>query len=275
MNLDSFSRPAVADYPAGARLGDRTIDDHEFVWMLRGEARFVSAIDELELRPGWLLVVPSGVRHAFVWDERRPSRHGYVHFRPAVGVPRPRIRRMTEDDPLAGLCAYLVWLGRGQPPEWERHARRALGYLFEAFVDAPTPPERASERSPALAAVVAHLRREWADLPLRHVGVEELAGVARVSRSYLARRCRDELRMSPTSALERLRCARAEMLLTRTDMPIGTIARQCGFADPFHFSHRFAIRYAMSPTAYRTAAGSARSMLDDPVVRRLASEIWH
>jgi AraC-like DNA-binding protein len=147
-------------------------------------------------------------------------------------------------------------------------------FLLETFAAAPMPRERATERGPALAAVVEHLRREWADLPLRPIGIEELAGVAGVSRSYLARRSRHELGMSPTSALELLRCARAETLLTRTDLPVGTIARHCGFADPFHFSHRFALRYGMSPSAYRAADRAAPSVFDDPSVRRLASEIW-
>src|SRR6266508_4442463 len=83
-------RPAVADYPPGARLALRVIDDFELVWMLRGQARFVADDGDVPLAPGRLLLVPPGVRHGFVWDERRASRHGYVHFRPEeVGASAP------------------------------------------------------------------------------------------------------------------------------------------------------------------------------------------
>jgi AraC family transcriptional regulator len=67
-------------------MGPRVIDDSEFVWMLRGQALFVTEGEERPLSPGHLLLVPPGVRHSFVWDRRRASRHGYVHFRWAGGI---------------------------------------------------------------------------------------------------------------------------------------------------------------------------------------------
>jgi AraC-like DNA-binding protein len=269
--------PAVADYPVGARTGRRVIGDHELVWMTRGWARFFAPDEgEMALRPGLLLLVPPGRLHEFAWDEQRPCRHGYVHFRPRSGTAptQASIRPMTEHDPLAGLCSYLLWLGAEQPPSWEAHAGSALGYLLEVFTDAPVPSEPERGWAGPLARVVEHLRREWNSLPLRPIGVGELAAVAHVSRSYLARLCVAELGMPTNKLLERLRCSRAESLLTRTDLPIGAIGRQCAFADPFHFSHRFATLYGMSPRAYRSTAGSTRSVLDDPIVRRMASQIW-
>jgi hypothetical protein len=52
-----MDRPAVADYPAGAGLQPRVIEDFEFVWMLRGRATFVVS-EETPLSPGELLLVP-------------------------------------------------------------------------------------------------------------------------------------------------------------------------------------------------------------------------
>ena len=34
----TMQRPALADYPAGARLPERVLDDYELVWMVRGRA---------------------------------------------------------------------------------------------------------------------------------------------------------------------------------------------------------------------------------------------
>jgi AraC family transcriptional regulator len=269
--------PALADYPAGARTGLRVIGDHELVWMTRGRARFLAPDEgELELRPGLLLVVPPGRRHGFAWDEQRPCQHGYVHLRLAAGTAptHASIRPMTQHDPLAGLCSYLLWLGTERPSSWEAVAARALGYLLDVVTEAPMPSEPGRGWAGPLARVVEHLRREWSSLPLRPVSIGELAAVAHVSRSYLARLCRAEFGMPMNRLLERLRCSRAESLLTRTDLPIGVIGRQCAFADPFHFSHRFAALYGMSPRAFRSAAGTTRSVLDDPGVRRLAFQIW-
>jgi AraC-like DNA-binding protein len=270
--------PGVAEYPPGARMAPRTIDDWEFVWMLRGEALFAAGEEVVPLTPGSLLLVTPGLVHAFTWDRRRPSRHGYVHFRPESRVPEfersYRMRRMSDDDPMAGLCAYLIWLGHQRPSGWRDEATQTLGFLYRLFGSRSLPGDGSGEHLPApLEAVIEHLRSEWAHMPIRRIGVLELAAIARTSRSYLSRRFRAEFGVSAAAAMEDLRFARAETLLTRTDMTVGSIARQCGFADPFHFSHRFARRYRIAPSKYRI--GGTSSVLDDPGVRRLVQRIWH
>jgi AraC-like DNA-binding protein len=255
------------------------IDDFEFVWMLRGQAVFVTAAGEVPLPPGRLLLVPPGVRHSFTWDQRRASRHGYVHFRPElVGVrdaPTIRSRTMTEHDPLAGLSAYLIWLGREQPEGWETGVKQTLGFLLTLVTSGSLPADHVRTMLPApLSALVDHLRHEWSRMPLRRVDVGELASVARISRSYLNRRFQAEFGISPASGLESLRCSRAETLLARTDMTIGSIAHACGFADLYHFSHRFTQRYGVSPSAFRDAGTPLSSVVDQPGVRRLALAVW-
>lgn len=271
---DAMRRPAVADYPAGARLDTRVIDDFELVWMLRGQARLLTDDGDLPLAPGLLLLVPPGLRHGFVWDERRPCRHGYLHFQQedaGVRIPlRVHLRRMTGQDPLAGLCAHLLWLGLEAAP-----VRPTLRFLLTLLISGPLPDDQsASAFAGPLVTMVAHLRSEWASLPLRRVTIDELAAIARVSRSHLSRLFHAELGIGIAAGLEQLRCSRAEILLTRTDLPIGSIATQCGFADLFHFSHRFARRYGISPSACREAGGPAPSALDHPGVRRLANALW-
>ncbi|MGH2658798.1 MAG: helix-turn-helix domain-containing protein [Actinomycetota bacterium] len=59
-----------------------------------------------------------------------------------------------------------------------------------------------------------------------------------------------EFGISAAAGLEGLRFSRAETLLTRTDMTISSIAHQCGFADLYHFSHRFARRYGVPPSVF-------------------------
>ena len=123
-------------------------------------------------------------------------------------------------------------------------------------------------------AAISHLQSEWSHLPLRRVGVAELAETAHVSRGYLNRLFRAEFGVSASAALERLRSSRAESLLTCTDLTIAAIARQSGYADVAHFSHRFSSIYGVPPTAYRAAATRAPSVLDHPGVIRLSRLVW-
>jgi AraC-like DNA-binding protein len=257
-------------------MAPRLLDDHEFVWMLRGEARVVTADAELPLRPGQLLLVPPGVRHGFAWDHRRPSRHGYVHFQPAAPAARGMVlRRMTGQDPLAGLCAYLLWLAGETVAGWEEAAGRTVGQLLNLVTSGPLPGDADRRPLPApLAAAVVHLRRTWSAPPLRRMSLDELAAAAAVSRGYLNRLFRSEFGVSAAAGLERLRCSRAETLLARTDLPVGAVAEACGFADLYHFSHRFTRLYGLPPTAYRAAGGPGATALDHPGVRRLAHAVW-
>jgi AraC family transcriptional regulator len=271
-------RPAAAEFPAGAQTPSRVIDDFELVWMLRGRARLVSDERHWSLVPGQLALVPPGVRHGFVWDEHRPCRHGYVHFEAdhLAGAPVAEVRLtpMTADDPLDGLCAFLLWLGRSDRDDWQAPAERALRLVLALLVAGPLPPAEPPRNLPTpVSAATDHLRREWAQMPLRRVTVTELASAAAVSRGYLERLFRAAFGLGVAAGMERARCSRAEMLLTRTDLTLEVVARQCGFADGSHFSHRFTAAYGLPPSAYRRD-GVTDSVLDDPGVRHLARLIW-
>jgi transcriptional regulator GlxA family with amidase domain len=71
-----------------------------------------------------------------------------------------------------------------------------------------------------------------------------------------------------------LRCSRAEALLMRTDLTIAAIARQCGYADVTHFSHRFSDIHGISPSADRSLASRSPSVLEHAGVLQLSRLIW-
>ena len=275
-----MERPAQADYPSGAQLGPRTIDDFEFVWMLRGQARVTVDEGDLPLAPGSLLLVPPGVRHGFVWDQAHTSRHGYVHFEPRsrgrrLALGELRLLPMTVDDPLAGLCAYLLWSGRTDDSRWRQSVGETLDLMLRLVLSGPLPPDDpAPALPPGLVAAVDQLRREWSQLPLRRISVGELASACHLSRGYLNRLFRAGVGLSATTTLERLRIARAETLLTRSDSSIEAIADACGFADPSHLSHRFSAIHGVSPRAYRSMGTASPSVLDHPGVRLLSHLVW-
>jgi AraC family transcriptional regulator len=299
-----IQRPAAADYPAGSGLPLRVIDDYELVWMLQGRARVLDGDvvaagggaggePRRVLHPGDLLLVPPGVTHGFAWDEAHPGRHGYVHFGPELFTTTPPTELLVQPtsahDPLAGLCAYLLWLGQLDGPAWQKPAEATLRFVLRLLVAGPLPPADPRRDLPEpVVVVVDHLREQWAEMPLRRIDVAELADRAAVSRGYLGRLFQEAFGTSPASALERLRCSRAEALLTRTDLPVEVVARECGFADVSHFGHRFAALYDMAPSRYRSRGGSdpsVQSVLDidmagravtagRPALRRLASLVW-
>jgi AraC-like DNA-binding protein len=270
-----MAHPAVAEYPPGARLPTRVIHDYEFVWMQQGRARYV-ADDEWELTPGRLLLIPPGVRHGFQWDRDGPSRHGYVHFE--LGrrrrTDRAVVCRMSSHDPLDGLCAYLLWLGRAEPDGWQTRVDETLLFMVGLVTSRALPADEPAPMPAPVSSAIGHLRQTWAVMPLRRLTVHELAAAAHVSRGYLNRLFQGSFAVSVAAGLERLRCSRAESLLLRTDLPLGSIAHACGYADVFHFSHRFRHLHGLAPGRYRTADRPRPSVLDDDGTRRLAHLVW-
>jgi len=132
----------------------------------------------------------------------------------------------------------------------ERHHRFALAQnALEAallLADDVHPTRKTSADDGirrAANAVCADLTRSWS--------VEDLAQKANLSATRFAHRFRDEFGETPRRWVERQRIERARQLLTETSDPIHVIAAAVGFADPFHFTHRFRAITGVAPSKTR------------------------
>ncbi len=85
----------------------------------------------------------------------------------------------------------------------------------------------------------------------RPVTVGEAAQQAGVSRSQFYRGFIEAYGCSPKEYLTRIRLQAAFDLLQRGDLPVGAVARSCGFEDPLYFSRVFRAETGSSPAEYR------------------------
>jgi AraC-like DNA-binding protein len=83
------------------------------------------------------------------------------------------------------------------------------------------------------------------------VGLEELAGVAGLSRAHLIRAFRREYHITPHAFLTDRRVQVARRLLREGRMP-ADVAFECGFADQAHFTRHFKARTGVTPGQFRT-----------------------
>ncbi len=250
-----------AGYPAGARFGPRRLAEFEFVWLLAGSAVWTyqppgsdPPVTE-KLAPGTLLLARPGGTDNYVWDQRRRTVHGYLHFDlPEVGpdevVEWPFVRPARPGGLLDGLCGYLLRLSRQGDPDAEALTTQALSLLVTAFVrgDPPAVDRRLTEGP--LAVVVDEVRRRWRDGP-RPVSLAELAAATGISTGHLSRRFTAEFGEGLIGALERIRLGRAAVELQRTDRTLARIAAETGFGSPYHLSRRFAAGYGVPPGRFR------------------------
>ena len=95
----------------------------------------------------------------------------------------------------------------------------------------------------ALSLVTHNLSRPW--------GVDQLAATLGVPSIRLHRRFVEELGRPPGEEIRCQRLARVRLLLRSTDLPLGEIARQCGFCHAQHLSNLFRRDTGLSPRAWR------------------------
>lgn len=97
----------------------------------------------------------------------------------------------------------------------------------------------------ALEYMSAHLAEE--------ISLDALAVEAGASKFHFVRLFREQLGETPIRYLTSLRLKTAARLLTTSDLPVGQIARECGFSDHARFSGVFRRRYGRSPERHRRA----------------------
>ena len=92
------------------------------------------------------------------------------------------------------------------------------------------------------------------------ISIEEMAGMAGLSKCHFARAFRQSQGVTPHDYLLRRRVHRAQQLLADTDLPLSEIAIACGFADAGHCSRRFKERLGITPRRYRWLRWVARML---------------
>ena len=104
----------------------------------------------------------------------------------------------------------------------------------------------------AIARVVAYLKGRAVE-PLR---LDQLAGLAAMSRSHFSRRFRAVTGRAPGGYLRDLRMRRARDLLLRRRLTLTQVAVEAGFYDLPHFDKAFRKRFGVSPSQFVMTASA-------------------
>ena len=81
--------------------------------------------------------------------------------------------------------------------------------------------------------------------------LEELAGIAHMSKRHFMRNFQAAIGNSPIAHLVQLRVNRAAALLRRSDHTITEVAFEVGFGDSNYFSRQFRKLLGVTPSEYR------------------------
>jgi len=86
---------------------------------------------------------------------------------------------------------------------------------------------------------------------VEHIGLEDIANVANISKSSTLETFRQGIGQSPVSYLIEYRLIQAAILLKNTKNPISNISLVTGFSSPAYFCRKFKCYYKMTPAEYR------------------------
>ncbi|WP_299448140.1 helix-turn-helix domain-containing protein [uncultured Phycicoccus sp.] len=248
--------PQVAEYPAGAVFGPRRLGDFEIVWLLEGSARWEvthpdGGTERHLLRPGTLVMAWPGDIDRYEWSPEGRSRHAYLHFTGRVAGTNAPVssRPLAGNEPMAALVAYLQRVATSGETTEPARVDAMLALVVDLFVNGS--PGDAPAIDPRVRPAVDLVRREWGTHGLGLVAVGRLAAACGMSAGHFSRTFRGAVGASPAAAFELVRLARAATLLQRANVGLAEVARDCGFADAYHLSHRFVAAYGVAPGRFR------------------------
>lgn len=219
------------------------------VWYtLDGEGRFLLRGEELSLKAGEAMVLPSGCEQRLQalsdeWEYRWFTLDGpdcnapLEWFGLVAGVWREASLEEALFEALAVGVSDASFAGQ------KRCAAVALSILARIPVD---PPEQRFDRR--VEEAVRIINRRFADPSL---DVNALASETGLHRSQLTRLFTRELGRSPSEYLKSLRLETGIALLKDSTLQIGEIAWRCGFREPGYFSRLIRDRTGKSPREIR------------------------
>ena len=176
----------------------------------------------------------------------------------------------VDDDPL--LCAFS-----SPPLSSVVTGTRRIGYLAAGLLDrlmggAGRPPEPRPPDPPPVPPLGV-VTRQSSDVlavddpdvadALRHIrdhacdpgglSVDAVADRAGVGRRRLEQKFRRALGVTPLAEVRRVRMNRAAELLGGTSLPVGVVARRCGYSAQSRFGVDFRATWGETPAGYRRA----------------------
>ena len=285
IDLSNHGR-GLADYPAGSRFGPRHCASYEFVWIIAGDVEWICNDSSFQLPQGSVCLCKPGDHDSFIWDPRKRTRHGSIHFnlsdtQQVLGPSAawPQVLHCGREEFLIGFLNHVMHLAQADDSISQVLAVQGLKHALSCFIYQRALGIRVDtsiEEHPLIQAAMNYVHQQWAALGMHNPAVVEIAASIGISRGHLVRLFKQEIGLSPAQCIRNIRLDQAALMLARSDIRIQDIADDCGFENQFHFSRAFKQQYHISPRHYRDEikAGKQQTHLVKAKIRQLSRNLF-
>lgn len=232
-------------------------EDHLLVWVVQGGLHGRVGHDSVHAGPGDLVVFGPHVPHSYSPPPVGDWQWWWVHFggHAAANVAKrlsggATTVRLGRDERIRARLAELVSVAQTVGPSLRLDSCLAglIGLMDDRLQAARRLGLDAGDTDAGMTFVLDWIQEHLGE----PIELAQLATAASFSRATVSRMFDEHLRTSPMAYVARQRMHRARVLLDETDLTVAQIGRAVGFADPYHFSRRFAAVVGRSPTSYRS-----------------------
>ena len=210
----------------------------------------------LEANQGFLIC--PGQVNTYTADEAEPWKYVWIEFdgmrakecllQAGLDQERPvyRPRCIEEGEQLRDQILYFSENATKSP----MHLVGRLSLLLDDLVEFSVNRQHSEKRTQQdfyINEAVVYIQQNYH----RDVTVDEVAGFCKLNRNYFSRKFKEVMGCTPQEFLIHQRLTNAAELMLRTDLPLKTVAAQCGYPNQFHFSQAFKKCYGLPPREWR------------------------
>lgn len=244
-------------YPGKKKIPAHAHELAHFCLVLEGSFEEGIGRSSFDRRPSSLAYYPAEIEHTE--NHATDGRHLMVEIA-ASTLERLREYDLVPNQPVtltnrrSFLLAAQLYTEFRKPDRFSGLALECL--INELLIESVRSPGGGDRRSAPrwLAEVKEYLDGQ----PGTRISLDDLAAIAGVHPTHLARTFRRFANCTVGEYLRRVRVERARQLLSSTDTAISAIALDLGFSDQPHFTRVFQLRTGFTPNQYRRQAAKGR-----------------
>lgn len=225
------------------------MERHYFLYAREGTLRLQAEGSRWTLPPARAAFIPAG--HPVVVSIHSRTTSASVLFSPDFYGEFPQRLSVFEMSALSRelVTECMAWGADSGPlPPYARRIFQALAAVVAKLAESPSPCVLPIPKSPALTKALALTE----ELSAKDPDFEAIARATGQSSRTLARRFAQEMGMTWSDALRRIRVIRAVEALANSDRPITTISMDVGYNSVSAFNTAFRSVMGTTPSQYRS-----------------------